>query len=235
MKKVILLAILSLIVSSCGSNSSSSGRSAVTRNGNGVTTTNTSSGLVTTTCQQGQSTFGTIYEQSYSVQSTQYIQYNSSFEDRVKGLLSVLINPSEVGSISGYDSDSTGVRFQGTIKLDASGNVVPAQTKLYIKVYDSYVLNGALDSSGQKYSPIPISFDGKSGQSVTGHINLQTGAGSVVFSDQYGNIRLDGQYDSSGLFRGTVSYTNTVTVVQGQSPSSGILGQFYIARCAFIQ
>jgi len=235
MKKVILTAIIGFILSGCNPGSSNSNRSAVTRNGIPVSNNQNQTGVITTTCQQGQSTFGTIYEQSYSVQSQQYIQYNSSFEDRVKGLLSVLINPGEVGSISGYDSDTTGVRFQGTIKVDASGNVVPAQTKLYIKVYDSYVLNGALDSNGQKYSPIPISFDGKAGQNVTGQINLQTGVGSIVFSDQYGSIRFDGQYDNSGLFRGTVSYSNTVTVVQGQAPSSGILGQFYIARCAFIQ
>jgi len=236
MKKVILLSLLTILVSSCSNSKSDSGRTAVTRTGYPGALTSTGQGSsIITTCQAGQSTYGTIYEQSYSVQSYQSVQYNSTFEDRIKGLLSVLINPSEVGSISNLDNDSTGVRFQGTVKLDQNGNVVSSQSKLYIKVYDSYILNGQLDSSGQKYSPIPISFENKNGQTVSGNINLQTGAGAIIFRDQYGDIRFDGQFDNSGLFKGTVSYTNTVTVVQGQAPSSGILGQFYIARCAFIQ
>lgn len=230
MKKVILLGLLTALVS-CNPGKSNSDRAAITRAGTGSVTG--AQNNVITSCGQSVSTYGAIYEQSYTVQTLNNIQYSSSFQDRVKGLLSVLINPDEVGSISNMDNDSTGVRFQGTIKLDSSGNVVSAQSKLYLKVYDSYV--GQLDANGQKYAPIPISFENKNGQSVTGNINLQTGVGTIIFRDQYGDIRFEGQSDNSGLFKGTVSYANTVTVVSGQSPSSGFLGQFYIARCAFIQ
>jgi len=231
MKKVILLSLITFIFASCNPGKSDSGRSAVTRAADQNTLNlGYNQTQIATTCQPGQSTYGTIYEQSYTVPSLQTVQYNSTFESRVKGLLSVTINPEEVGAISSLDNDSTGVRFQGTIKLDQSGQVVSSQSKLFIKVYDSFV--GQTGSNGQILEPIPVSFNGSS---ISGSINLQTGRGTIYFRDQYGEVRFDGQYDQSGLFKGTVSYTNSVSVVQGQSPSAGFLGQFYIARCAFIQ
>lgn len=176
-------------------------------------------GVIQNNCQAGQSSLGAIYDSTgYSNGSTQ------SFEERVKLFLSATVVSSEIGTISNGYNDSTGVRFQGAIKLDSTGRVVLNQSKIAIKVYDSFV---AQDSS---ISPIPVNINAAS----SGQFNLQTGVGYVVFKDQYGEIRLEGKIDSQ-YFSGNVSYTNLQTVNEGASAAAGYLGQFYIASCGMIQ
>lgn len=239
MKKFILISMVSLLFVGCDPKQQTVGRSAITRTSNVFGGLNT--GYVSSnSCANQQAGLGTIFETSYTVQVPQYNNFatNGSFEQRVKNLLSATMDPSEVGQISALDNDQssrTGVRFQGTIKLDQNGNVIPAQTRLYIKIYDSFVASGQTDANGQPYQPIPISFENQAGQTVAGQINKQTGQGTIIFRDQYGEIRLDGQAGADGYFKGSVSFTNTTTVLQGQAPASGLLGQFYIATCAFIQ
>ena len=93
------------------------------------------------------------------------------FEQRVKGFLSATTSPDDVGTISSSPNDySTGVRFQGVIKVDASGRVVLNQSKVSIKVYDSYV-------ASQSLNPIAVTINTAS----SGQFNLQTGQGEVVF------------------------------------------------------
>lgn len=175
---------------------------------------NTGGSVFSSTCSTGQSAVGTIYDATFS--ST------TSFENRVKLFLSATTLPEDIGTISSGPSDSTGVRFQGVIKLDQSGNVVLNQSRIAIKVYDSFV-NGDMQ-------PIPVNIN----SAFSGQFNLQTGQGSIVFKDSYGEIRFDGIIDSQ-YFRGNISYTNYTTVVSGSSPASGPLGQFYIATCGVIQ
>ncbi|MBC7456760.1 MAG: hypothetical protein H7235_00675 [Bdellovibrionaceae bacterium] len=167
-------------------------------------------------CPSGQSTIGTIYDASSN--------FSPTFEQNIKGFLSATTAPSDVGTISSASNDvSTGVRFQVAIKLDQSGQVVLASSKVSIKVYDSYFLN-------QGFDPITVAINTAS----AGQFNLQTGAGSVSFKDNYGEVRFEGKV-VNGYLVGNASYTNYATVVTNASPSTGPLGQFAVLTCAAIQ
>lgn len=191
----------------------------VTRAADAAGIVNGTAGVIANTCSQNQFPIGTIYDSG----TAQVSLYNSgTYEDRVKGLLSATVNPQEVGQISSAQWETTGVRFQGVIKLDQNGNVQLAQSKILIKVYDSFVLQ-------QNAQPIPVSIEAAS----EGRFDMQTGTGYVVFKDQYGEIRLDGRFDAQN-FSGQISYKNYVSF-DNQTPSQGQLGQFLIARCGIIQ
>lgn len=217
MKQIILLSILVLAFGGCNPKKESKRTAGMRTAISGTTGSYTPT---TYSCGQNLSSIGAIYDQGSS--------FNGSFESRVKGLLSATIDPSEVGQISSAPNDSTGVRFQGQIKLDSNGNVDLAQTKMVIKVYDSYVVQSATDGSNQ-YQAIPIEF----AQAAGGQFNMQTGSGYVVFRDQYGEIRFDGNL-SGDYLSGQVSFANT-TNVTGGAAASGVLGQFYVARCGIIK
>lgn len=224
MKKLILVTLASLFFVACPAKKDATGRTAVVtgRGGTGGIVGGTPTGGITftNTCGQSVSPIGTIYDQG----GQQVSLYNSgSFEDRVKAFLSATVNPTEVGQISSAPTDSTGVRFQGAIKLDQNGMVIPSQSKILIKVYDSYMLQNS------SYQAIPVQIDAAS----EGQFNMQTGAGYVVFKDQYGEIRFDGKIDAQ-YFSGVISFRNYATVTGG-APAQGQLGQFYVARCGIIQ
>lgn len=217
MKNKILFGIIVLaLVTGCNTNKSN--RGATTRPAD-VNSLN--SGL---TCTTGQSNIGAIYDQNGLS-----LTNGASFEDRVKAFLSATINPTEIGTISSSATDPTGVRFQGVISLNSSGQVNLTSTKIKILVYDSNVLNSQYATNGQKYEPIPVEFT----TAVEGRFDLTTGAGYVIFRDSYGEVRFEGKYDAQ-FFSGTVSFKNT-QAVSGITVQSGALGQFYVARCGIIQ
>ncbi len=170
------------------------------------------------------SVYGTIYDGTSS---------SYDFENRAKALLSVTLSPSQVGNISAGQADQTGVRFSGKIKLDGSGNVVSAQSRVLISVYDSiWLMNRYSNPSEQE---IRIDFDPNAGKGATisGQFNTSTGQGYVSMRDSYGEVRFEGTIDAQKL-SGVVSFQNTSNVAGG-APASGVLGQFYIQRCAFLQ
>ena len=219
MKKAVLLTLIALSFVGCNPAKEASKRTSG-NGGRSATISGTTNGAFTQSfCGNSNlSSVGTIYDQSSS--------YN--FEARVKGLLSATIDPSEVGTISAGTNDQTGVRFQGTFKIDSNGTVNLQQSKILIKVYDSYVLQSAIDGSNQ-YQPIPIEFT----SAAAGQYNAQTGVIYVVFKDQYGEVRFDGKL-SGDYLSGQVSFVNS-TNVTGGAAAQGVLGQFYIARCGIIQ
>lgn len=220
MKKAVLLTLIALSFVGCSPKKESSKRTSGNIRTATVTAGTTNTTFTQSSCGNNMSSVGTIYDQSSS--------FNGNFEARVKALLSATIDPSEVGQISSGANDQTGVRFQGQIKVESNGTVNLAQTKILIKVYDSYVLQSAMDGSNQ-YQPIPIEFT----SAVAGQFNMQTGSGYVVFRDQYGEIRFDGNL-SGDYMTGQVSFVNT-TNVTGGAAAQGVLGQFYIARCGIIK
>jgi hypothetical protein len=217
--KIMIAGLGLLALVGCKPATKSGVRSYTATTRNDITNTGGTGGVIQNNCQAGQSAVGAIYDPTgFSNGSTQ------SFEERVKLFLSATVISSEVGTISNGASDSTGVRFQGAIKLDSSGRVVLNQSKIAIKVYDSFT---AQDST---VAPIPVNINAAS----SGQFNLQTGVGYVVFKDQYGEIRLDGRIDSQ-YFQGNISYTNFVNVNEGAAAATGYLGQFYVATCGMIQ
>lgn len=147
------------------------------------------------------------------------------FEQRVKDLLSAYLQPSEVGSVSAYQS-SPGVWFSGAVKLDASGNVVAQNSNVMIEVKDSYY-------NMNPQNPIQMKFSQASGATISGQFNTSTGVGSLILKDNYGQIKFDGTI-SAEKFSGTVSFQNSQTVTGG-APASGTLGQFWVNTCGFLQ
>lgn len=226
MKKLILVTLASLFFVACPAKKDTAGRTATVagRGGTSGVVGGTGNPIFTNTCVQNVSPIGTVYDQG---QQQPNLYSSGSFEDRVKAFLSATVNPTEVGQISSAPTDSTGVRFQGTIKLDQNGMVVSAQSKILIKVYDSYMLQNS------SYQAIPVQIDGANGGSSEGQFNMQTGMGYIVFKDQYGEIRFDGKIDAQ-YFSGTMSFRNNASVAGG-TPAQGQLGQFYVARCGIIQ
>lgn len=212
MKKLTLLVAITLLAA-C-----SPQKSAVKANvANGASAT--VAGVVTGQCSGVNSNnVGTIYDNQNS--------YN--FENQVKGFLSATVLPSYIGTISAQSNASTGVRFSGLIKLDASGNVLPDQTQLKITIYDSVWLANQTSAN-----LIEISFLKNKGSTISGQFNLATGDGYLSVSDQYGEVRFEGKIDAQN-FSGNVRYQNT-TSVMGGAPASGTLGQFIIQRCGILQ
>ena len=174
-----------------------------------------------TACAAGssQQKIGYIYDSSAQ---------SSNFETRAKAMLSSYLQPSEVGSISGRQGDTTGIGFTGTVKLDANGAVVPAQTNVKITVYDStWLYNQTADNL------IEMNFNTAKGSIMSGQFNPTTGVGFLSLADSYGEIRFEGTIDAQKL-SGNVTFANKTTVVGG-TPASGALGQFWVNRCAFLQ
>ena len=105
---------------------------------------------------------------------------------------------------------------------------------MLIKVYDSFILNAQLDSSGAKFDAIQIEFLPGPAVQTSGQFNLQTGDGFISFKDSYGEVRFEGRLDAQN-FTGLVKFQNAKNVNVGAAPVSGTLGQFKVARCGIIQ
>jgi hypothetical protein len=178
------------------------------------------------TTATGDSTIGAVYDTTAN-------SYN--FENQVKALLSAAISPYGVGSISPIpnSADGTGVRFNGTIKLDANGNVVGSQSKLFISVYDSiYVNDHSQGFIKVNFDPSVAVADESKRPIISGSFNTQTGMGTLTVKDDYGSIVFNGTIDAQ-YFSGSITFQNTKTVIG--TLASGSLGQFKILRCGILQ
>lgn len=168
------------------------------------------------------STIGNIYDNSAN---------SFNFESQVKGLLSATISSYDVGMVSSAANSATGVRFSGAIKLDANGNVVPAETRILISVYDSIWQMNKITNPNEV--EIQLAFDSTKGATISGQFNTQSGDGFLSLKDQYGEVRFEGKVDAQS-FSGNLKYQNTVNV-DGGSPAAGTVGQFYINRCGILK
>ncbi len=227
MKTLILLLPLFLVVIAC--NPKKDGVRSVTRDPktNGIV----GNFVTATTCPQANMSIGTIFDNGQ--QQVTLDSVSGTFESRVKAFLSASTAANEIGQISGLPTDQTGVRFQGTVKIGANGAVDGTRSKMLIKVYDSFVLNSELDANGQKFEAIALEFLPKAPTQISGQFNMQTGEGYASFRDSYGEVRFEGRIDAQN-FSGVVKFQNTKNV-NGGAALSGMLGQFYVARCAIIQ
>ena len=220
MKKLTLLLGL-IILAGCNPKKNSVTASVATISGVAVGTQCSNS---STTSTSSQSVYGTVYDNSQTA-------YN--FENRVKDLLSATIQPSSVGTISSGQADSTGVRFSGHIKVDASGNVVSANSKVVISVYDSVWLMDLYTTPNEK--EIQLTFDPNAGTGavLSGQID-SSGSGYISLKDKFGEVRFDNVKVDAQNFSGVMSFQNAANIAGGAN-SSGTVGQFYIQRCAFLQ
>lgn len=188
--------------------------------------------VLSKSCAQGQSGIGAITD---SVQAAGSLYSTpGTFQDRVKALLSTTVMTADIGDINGSGMDGTGVRFQGVIKMDpTSGLVDGTNSKMIIKIYDSFYVNSLNDPNGTKYDTINLDFSPLKNTQISGQFNMQTGDGFLSFHDAYGDVRFEGRLDAQ-FFSGEVKFQNTKNV-NGADPVSGTVGQFRVARCGIIQ
>ena len=158
------------------------------------------------------------------------------FQKAVEGLLSTDLpisdydpytpngtnNNKYIGFVSAAGQGS-GVQFGGRVTLQggsirfASGPV-NQQSIIKIQVYDQF-------SGSSSSSPLPAVILSNAQGMVQGN------SASITFSDQYGSVRLEGQFDQH-FFTGHVSYDNRVRA-GGGTPAAGNLGGFKIPTCQF--
>jgi hypothetical protein len=158
---------------------------------------------------------------------------SATFEAQFKALMGATIPAEYIGTISGQEGDSTGVRFWGVVTLQ-SGRLNPnggsygnlsTSSKLRIVIWDSFA--GQTDSSGKTIPEYPIFMPKLASGSINGK------SADLTFSDSYGSIRLNGTFDSS-TFEGTMSFTNS-RQADGSAGASGTLGHFRVDTCGFFQ
>ncbi|KYG65391.1 hypothetical protein AZI87_12650 [Bdellovibrio bacteriovorus] len=206
-----ILVLVALSLSACAKKESSATRVAGRSNTPAVTQPN-----AVNSCGNASMNVGKIYD-----------YYNSgSFESQVKSFISATLDPQTLGTISGNINDKTGIDFFGAFKFDSSGNLVAGSSTVLIKIFDSYA---GQSYNGQVIQPYQVEFSA----AASGTINRNTRQFTVKFSDSYGDIVFQGQYDGT-LAQGNVTYQNR-TAVNGYSPASGTLGQFKAYTCALIQ
>lgn len=155
---------------------------------------------------------------------------SNQFEEQVKGFVSATLDPINLGTISGDITAKTGVDFCGWFQFDSAGNLVSTSSAVIIKIVDSVAVQGI---NGQAVPPYNVIFSA----GTSGTVNHTTRQIDVVFKDNYGEIRFQGQYGANGdmnLVEGSVYYTNTVAV-SGYAVSSGRLGTFRAYKSSLIK
>jgi len=152
-----------------------------------------------------------------------------TFSDRVKALLTATMYPQDVGTVGSSLGETTGVRFTGTVYLDANGNVNASSSNVKITVYDSIWYNDYLTNPSTDGIPLNPS----QGATLSGQFNVTSGQGYLLMKDSYGEIRFDGTITSQ-TFSGNVTFRNYANVT-GQAAASGSLGQFTISSCGIIR
>ncbi len=221
--------ILIIIISMCFVACSQKKDGVRTLTGHAVITNGTGALVGNSTCPQGVKILGSIIDST--TLKTEAGDFTGTFQERVNALLSTTAKPESIGLVSGFRYASTGIDFNGLIKLDANGNVLSAQSNLTFTVRDSIWADQVIWDP--KALPINIIFDQGHASTISGqfNINSQSGPATLVLHDGFGDILFDGVLDAQN-FSGKVRYVNSVTVV-GQI-MKGPLGDFIIPRCAIL-
>jgi len=160
---------------------------------------------------------------------------DADFQYTVKGFLNASLPEDYVGYVSGetQSNGQTGIWFGGRVtpsngRVSATGQnqnlSINSASHILIMVYDEFV--GRTDSSGQKIPAVPIYLTNGTG-SISGS------RAQLRFSDSRGQVTLEGEMFSDGMFEGLIRYDNQVKY-DGQRPGAeGDLGYFAIRTCAF--
>lgn len=202
-----LLVLVALSLSACAKKDGSGVRTAGRANINGTTAVQTG------TCNTNSA--GKIFD----------LYGSNSFETQVKAFVDATMAGDSFGSISGNISASTGIDLYVTFKFDHMGALVPAESKMLMKIFDSYV---GQSYQGQVVQPYAIQFD----QAASGQIDRNTRQFQVSFADSYGEIIYKGSYNDS-IAEGTVYFVNRTSV--SGNPKSGTLGTFRVYACSLIK
>ncbi|MBC7372043.1 MAG: hypothetical protein H7326_10780 [Bdellovibrionaceae bacterium] len=204
---MIVLALASLAACAPANNSAQTAR---VGSGNGGTVG--PNGISVAGCH---GTVGRIYDASNST---------TSFESRMKGLISANASPSYFGTIDGSaTSTQTCVGLDGRLSVDSSGKINIAGSSMKMTVYDSYAVTG--DAQGTIEEAYVINFT----SATSGTLNGKTF--TLQFTDSFGTIQFSGDI-STGVATGTVQFQN-YKHADGATPASGNLGTFSIPTASF--
>ena len=152
---------------------------------------------------------------------------DSSFRETVGNLVSVSMNPQDLGTISGSASGSTGVSMMMALVFDSSHQIISGSSTFKISIKDSLV--GTVGTDGRAILPIDILHSKQS--QLSGSYDPSQKILHLVYSDRYGQILVDGQA-SGNYLSGQVQFANSVAW-DGSTPRQGILGSFQASSCSF--
>lgn len=149
-----------------------------------------------------------------------------SFQARVEDFVSATLAPTDLGTVSGLKTTKNNyIAISGKAKFDEAGSLIPAQSNLFIQIYDSFV--GTLNTEGEKMGAYPVTID----TATSGHLNRSDNSFIITYQDDYGSVSLSGKVQGAALI-GRVDFINT-TAVDDEGARSGVLGAFTIGTCAF--
>lgn len=168
-------------------------------------------------------------------QQSGYLQNTSSeFQELVRALVSPTLDPQYIGQVDNY----SGVRVAGGIELARSGSIY-STSAFRIDIHDSFV--GQSDEEGNRIEAYSINVTNGQG-SWTGNVvgsTVPTGSGNFIFQDEFGTIRIQGNWDTN-YFQGTVYFKNNTSTFPTSlssrcSQSECTLGQIQLPVRAFFR
>lgn len=207
----ISLVFAALVLTACGkgSNVSQNTRAAGARGG-------VPAGTLTAKCGNGQNAVGYIYEDSIQ---------GSTFNQTVHDFVSVNLDRSQLGNVSGVPGDTTGIDLYFSLTRTANGMV--AGGSMTLMIYDDAV--GMTGADNVVVQPYAIPFD-----QIDPNSRITNGGFDVGFQDRFGYIRFttDQGVDSQGNYNGTVQFQNTTSAAPGAFIGTATLGRFKLPACA---
>ena len=152
---------------------------------------------------------------------------DQNFQQVVGDLVSVTLNPSELGTISGAPSGTTGVDLKMTLVFDSAHQIISRSSQFRITIKDSYV--GTIGTDGKTIGPIEVVHNNSS--QLSGSFDPGQRILHLQFSDSFGRISVDGQIQGNQL-KGQVQFMNSKSW-DGSTPRQGTLGQIQATSCSF--
>lgn len=152
---------------------------------------------------------------------------DQAFRQVVGDLVSVSLNPAELGSVSNSISGTTGVELRMALVFDSSHQIISSSSKFRVTIKDSYV--GTTGTDGNMITAIEVVHAASS--QLTGSFDPNQRTLHVQFSDSYGRISIDGQVQGGQLI-GQVQFVNS-TSWDGSAPRQGTLGRIQATSCSF--
>lgn len=227
MFQLVALAAMVAGLTACGSSSGSGNKTAVRLTGARGATVGQSVNFATS-CNGASAVGQVIDSSSYGAVGT--------FQDRVAGLVSASLDPSNMGTVDGTLNSTTGTGVDLYMHLQMNGNsLAVAGSGVRLMIYDSFV--GQTDDSGAVIQPYSITVPAKQGSVDTANHTF-----TMVFQDVpvatnsgatptiYGTISVTGTWTPNGTATGRIDYQNLVNITGG-TPAQGNLGAFVMPAC----
>jgi hypothetical protein len=154
-------------------------------------------------------------------------QYQESFQQMVRTLVSPSLDPNAIGAVAADGSNNTGVYMQGFVDLNADRSINVNNAILKIMIQDEYV--GQKDSEGREIKAYPIVIPTLAQAHVQASATVPGATDiNLTFRDSVGEITLVGTL-SSNQYRGNIKFKNFAP--KGDNKEYW-LGSFNTSMCA---